>query len=652
MDIQEYENEVIYKLDPISIEKEEKISFFFTKNDEIASGTEIEIEFYNGNRKERNERYLNQDGQRTEVEAPDKATEARITIKATLLTNAEETIKAIGNIEVKRYNRKIRGMLLKNGKIAYMVGKNLYYGETMYDFSNYISEEEHESKQQIVSYGAYILIFPLNLYLNTNTSEYGSLGMRYDAGNYENKVTFTMSDASGTEIKASKTKPTVPKNGDYWMDTSGEKAALYRYSDGMDMWVGVSTTHIKISVAFTGEIQEKPFPNMFEVGDTVFVDAGEEFKKGSVIVSKGNTKNDTGKITGGYIVVKGIIKDVREETVSTGKYMRFERKIPNMDYVCVSNNRVWGCYNGMNEEGKTLNEIYASKLGDPKNWHYFEGTATDSYALSLGDDGEFTGAFTYQGYPMFFKEDIIYKVYGTYPAAYQLQTHNCRGVQKGSFGSIAVVNEYLTYKSVRDFCVFDGNTPSGISENLGNEQYFEVEAGASMGKYYASAKDKNGEAILLVFDIEKGIWHKEDNLRIEEFAYNNSGELYGRNGLSIYGFANAKSVLGQDVKESEETVLWSAVTGEMDTEYTENKYVKALQIRAAMEVQSEINVFVSCNDENFKKIITLRGKGKTEVHRIPLNVKRNSYVRIKLEGRGACRIDSITKEIETGSDRK
>ena len=64
------------------------------------------------------------------------------------------------------------------------------------------------------------------------------------------------------------------------------------------------------------------------------------------------------------------------------------------------------------------------------NWYSYLGTAADSYAATVGSDGEFTGCTAYGGQVLFFKEDCIHKVYGSYPANYQINTQRCRGVQK------------------------------------------------------------------------------------------------------------------------------------------------------------------------------------------------------------------------------
>lgn len=80
------------------------------------------------------------------------------------------------------------------------------------------------------------------------------------------------------------------------------------------------------------------------------------------------------------------------------------RTVPDLLFVCENENRLWGC-------DKTT--IYASKLGDIFNWNVYDGLATDSYSVDTGSAGSFTACISYLGYPIFFKEDHIYKVYGS-----------------------------------------------------------------------------------------------------------------------------------------------------------------------------------------------------------------------------------------------
>lgn len=65
--------------------------------------------------------------------------------------------------------------------------------------------------------------------------------------------------------------------------------------------------------------------------------------------------------------------------------VKLERRVPDLDFVTEQGNRVWGC-------SREENSIYACALGDPTNWYSYRGIASDSYAVSVGSDGAFTGA--------------------------------------------------------------------------------------------------------------------------------------------------------------------------------------------------------------------------------------------------------------------
>lgn len=77
--------------------------------------------------------------------------------------------------------------------------------------------------------------------------------------------------------------------------------------------------------------------------------------------------------------------------------LTISRDVPDMDFICENENRLWGCKE---------DTIYSSKLGDPFNWNVFDGLSTDSYAVNVGSAGDFTACCSYLGYPVFFKEEI------------------------------------------------------------------------------------------------------------------------------------------------------------------------------------------------------------------------------------------------------
>lgn len=551
----------------------------------------------------------------------------------------EENIsRFVKDFSVKRKNETIRGMLLKNGRLAYLIKDTLYWNECTFDLSAYSDGSE---AQQLVSYGAYIMVFPMGVYINTNdTEDYGYLGASFvTAGT----VSYSMCsiDGAGYDYVLEEKAPEEPEDGQYWMKHTAEGDALYQWSETMAMWTAVSTTYIRIKVTgnascFTG----------FKEQDAIFIENSEVEALNGVnnIVSMGTITEEG--IESSYIVVTGIL----DESIEQVSVVKFERKIPVLDHVCVSNNRIWGCHYGMTEDGM-LNEIYACKLGDPKNWYSYQGTAQDSYALSLGDDGEFTGAYTYQGYPLFFKENNIYKIYGTYPAAYQLTTYDCRGVQKGSSKSIAIVDEYLVYKSINDICVFDGNYPVSLSDKLGKRRFFDCAAGSYMSKYYISMKDEKGIDAIYVYDFKTNIWVRDEEMQIEEFVSTKSGELYGRTKTGIVNFGNDNDNLGLQEVKGEEEIEWMAETGNYGFDSPDRKFVTNIKIRAAIHFGARMKLEVYYDDSNkwHEYWIDKGGvnsDGKIRNFEIPILPVSCDTMRMRLSGIGKVEIFSIAKKVE------
>lgn len=525
----------------------------------------------------------------------------------------------------------IRGMLVKDNKLAYFIKQNLYYDGEVYDFSDYIGTDDMSTNVQLITMGAYIYIFPLNLYINTqDTDDMGRLdAVMEDTG----EVTYTLCRADGTgyDATASATEPEDPSNGDYWLDTT--QTGLYVWSEYNKSWNPVLTTYIAIT-----------FPNAdpsdyFAEGDAVYLNTKyEDINNGSVIQAVGED----------YIVVTGIMDSSTDTETFTGK-IKVERRVPKFDYACVSQNRMWACYKGEDANGKVLNEIYASKLGDPKNWYCYEGSSSDSYAVSLGDDGDFTGAVSYQGMPTFFKENKIYKIYGSYPAQYQLYAEDQRGVQKGSERSLAICGDYLIYKSISDVCIYDGSRPTTISEPLGIEIYKDAVAGSTLNKYYLSVIDQENNSHLFVYDLNRNMWHREDDLRILSFAYNNFGKLYGVSKLKVYSFG----VTGDDfelTKETAETHIdWYVESGIIGLTFTTHNYVNEMTIRAKIGYDAMLRVLVSYDDNDFEELRVIEGRGKLESYNFAIRSDRADHYRIRIEGRNDVLVYSIATKLEEGS---
>ncbi|MBR4079281.1 MAG: hypothetical protein IKK29_03625, partial [Christensenellaceae bacterium] len=360
--------------------------------------------------------------------------------------------------------------LIEKDALCFVDGSKFYINGYGHDVPGLNGSEE----TRLVSMGAYVIALPDKVYINTkNPTDCGKIEALYEADTESGTtVTFTPCSLDGTvyKVDANNRTETAPKNPsdlDFWIDTSSSPHTLKQWSATSAIWVTIATTYIKISATGIGK--------SFNQYDGVSI-AGLKDVDG--------TPTELAEIDGSfvvwnkddnYIMVVGFIDDAIELKTKT---LKVKRSMPTMDFVVESENRLWGCKYGESDNGEIVNEIYASKLGDFRNWSCFMGVSTDSYTVSLGTDGRFTGAATHLGYPIFFKENCMHKIYGNYPSNYQVQTTSCRGVQLGCDRSIATVNEILYYKSQSGVCAYDGSLPTDISERLGDEQYSDAVAGA------------------------------------------------------------------------------------------------------------------------------------------------------------------------------
>lgn len=515
------------------------------------------------------------------------------------------------------------GMIEKDS-LCYVDGSTFYVnGYPLTDISL-----DPDTEKQLISMGAYVIILPDKKYVNTkNISDCGSIEAEITTST---QVSFELCREDGTlygGATVSATEPSDPKNMDLWIDTSSVPHSLKQYSSTSGAWFAIASTYIKISATGIGKA--------FKKYDGVTISGIEseglkDLNNTMIIWDKGDD----------YIVVIGLL----DVTTTQDAPVTVQRKMPEMDFVIESENRLWGCRYGVALNGEVVNEIYCSKLGDFKNWNCFMGLSTDSYAASVGTDGQFTGAVTHMGYPLFFKENHMHKVYGNFPSNYQIQTTACRGVQKGSEKSLAIVNEVLFYKSRSGICGYDGSLPVEVSANLGDVPYSDAVAGTIGNKYYVSMKDASGIYHLFVYDTAKGLWHKEDNTQVKQFC-RCRGELY----FIDCADNKIKTILGSGTLESS-PVDWMAETGVLSTDMPDKKYISKLNVRMSLELDTMVRFYIqydSCG--GWEHLFSMQGTS-LRTFTVPIKPKRCDHMRIRIVGRGEAKIYSITKTIEQGSD--
>ena len=406
-----------------------------------------------------------------------------------------------------------------------------------------------------------------------------------------------------------------------WLDTSRQPPALLQWSAGTGMWVSVDATYVRISAPGIGAA--------FRAGDGVSIaGAPEEVAQSGVIALADRD----------HLVVPGLLE--QEKTWEAP--ITVSRRLPEMDFVIECENRLWGCRYGPNAEGRIVNEIYASKLGDFKNWNCFQGLSTDSYAMSLGAEGPFTGAIQHMGYPLFFRENCLHKIYGSFPSNFRLQTTPCRGVQRGSGESLAIVGEVLFYKSPAGVCAYDGALPVEVSQPLGDRAYFDAAAGAHRGKYYISMADAGGEYHLFVYDRARNLWHREDGTQARCFC-SCRDELY-----FLDGDGRIVSVSGTGTPE--EAFAWMAETGDIGAQSPDSKYLSRLTLRLYLSPGAVARLSVRYDEERvWQPLAQLRGSPLGSVT-VPVGVRRCDHLRLRLEGTGQMMLFDLTKTVMEGSD--
>ena len=239
----------------------------------------------------------------------------------------------------------------------------------------------------------------------------------------------------------------------------------------------------------------------------------------------------------------------------------------------------------------------------------------------------------------------MHKVYGDYPANFQIQTTPCRGVQKGCGRSLAIVNEILYYKARSGICAYDGSLPVEMSSALGEAAYYNAVAGALGNKYYISMSDANERYHLFVYDTLKGMWHREDNTEALCFC-NCRGDLY----YIDYTSNQIKTVRGTGVAETE-PIKWEAITGIIGTDSPDKKYLSRMDVRMSLEVGARVSFYAEYDSSGeWEYLFTMDG---VNLKTFPVSIKpqRCDHMRIKIIGTGDAKIFSICKTIEQGSDR-
>lgn len=590
----------------------------------------------------------------------------------------------------------LQAMVSKGDKLYYIAG----YDPTTKTCGFYADDEKVMDLEyagglkRFVSMGAYLLIWPDKVWYNTADGTHGNMEKMFSAaaGTYLDHNLTSSSGPDGQEVYdiyvlwyirpcsrdgkivyttganygekrvvvvdgieyhyLNFVKPKEPKNGDAYIDR--ETRTPYIYNDISKDW---SAQDVPVMW-----LECKGIGSAFAPGDCIRVSGIDPGTYSGLNV--GDNPSDgvyrEVLVTGeNYIVLDAYAPaeahGIMNDTPPAEGYVKAAMDIPDMDYVIEAQNRLWGCKYGT-VNGKLVNEIYASALGRFDVWRKYAGVSTDSYAASVGSDGRWTGAVNYQGYPLFFKEDRMHKVYVSASGAHRIQEYTMRGVQPGGAKSLAVVNGVLFYKARDCVCAYDGSgAPTDVSEKLNLNSLSRPGSTTSIAaayrdKYYLYLQMNTPPGSrLLVLDTRRGAWYRE-NLPIGsiiDFTEFMGSLLCAAGGIEEIAHDNQVSEL---IGTEEGNVAWSCETGLIGYSTVEQKYVSRFNIRMSLARDAYMDVLVQYDSDGvWHNQGRIQGVG-TRTFMLPVRPRRCDHFRIRLEGSGDVRIYSFAKIFEAGSD--
>lgn len=515
--------------------------------------------------------------------------------------------------------------LCATDRLCFVDGVKFYYNGFYYG-------DVEDSEKTLVPMGAKIAIFPDKKLFDTTTFSFTDMEQKNVSSG---TVRVTLAKGDGTpygEYTEGGTAPENPENGQLWLDTSGDAPVMKTWSEAQGLWVAETTTYVLVSATGLGQglkaLDGVTVSGLEEGGlngDWILTDAGPD-----------------------YILFTGIL----QKALTQAGEVRVERTCPEMDFVVEKDNRLWGC-------SSADHEIYCCKLGDPTNWRAYQGVATDSYAVTVGTPGPFTGAAVSGSAVIFFKENCLHRVYGTQPSNFTVYVDNLRGVQQGCHKSAVRVNEYLYYKSVFDVCVYADSEVAGISAALGTESYKNAVAGVCGSRLYLSMEDQEGAWQLLVYDTAAGVWTREDGTHAlgfascltETFMLRADGELYallpGEYNKDFFMVGSDYTVYAQE--ETDEEVSWELRTGEILRELPDHKYIGKIQLYLELDPGARAEVALRRDGGAWEKVQELSG-GDQRRCTLPIYPRRCDRMEIRLTGVGHARLVNWSKYVGYGSE--
>lgn len=326
-----------------------------------------------------------------------------------------------------------------------------------------------------------------------------------------------------------------------------------------------------------------------------------------------------------------------------------ERSVPDLDFICERDNRLWGVSNN----DKT---IYCSALGIPWSFYDYSGLDTGSYAVAVGSSGDFTGIVSYGGV-LCFKEDKVHKMLGSFPSDFYMTTYDVAGIQNGAFRSAVIISEILYYKSPLGVMAFTGYQPTNISPNLALENTTGGVGGTNGREYFLCVKAKDDDHYTLFkYDLQLKLWIKEDDIDVIAMA---------DVGSNLYMAVHTTEEIDVDGQTITDDIYTFYLTGQQNDEGMELDwfaqfvpYIETgggvkqvgytrLILRFDMAPGSRFKIKVRYDNGLWENAWTQPATQKL-TFTVPLRIRRCDKFELRLEGKGQTKVRSIQREFVRG----
>ena len=509
-----------------------------------------------------------------------------------------------------------------------------------------------DTEKTMTGMGTKVLIWPDKKAFDIETGELTDLAAAWELGG--GQMTVTPCDGEGktyTPDSVGTEEPESPADGQLFLKGEAEEpygaaSVLMKYSAKNKKWTEILLQDVRIHCPGLGSVMKEGdtvtvsgLPQ--EVCDALAAGLDGEVSIGTLdgddVIATLTPQQESSRYYGSWTVTatsatwKSADGKVSENKAVNAP-VKLERRVPDLDFVTEQGNRVWGC-------SRKENSIYACALGDPTNWYSYRGIASDSYAVSVGSDGAFTGAASCLGYVLFFKEHCIHKLYGTKPSDYQMSSVRCRGVAANAAKSLCVIAETLYYLSPDGVMAWSGSLPSKVSGALDTGKLTAVDravGGQLDARYYLYLHRKTEDGgRLLVYDTERGVWQEESTAGTGMVS--TGQQLYLWDGSALWAADPEREAGGEDETE----LKFEAVTGDIGLAVPDDKYISRVTLRMDALAHTVLTVAVSYDGGDWETVSSCAVTKDHQRVNLPFVPRRHDTMRLKFAGTGQMALRSM-----------